>query len=296
MEIVELMKLFGTQEQCIKHLEVVKWNNTPVCPYCSSEKSHKRKNDILRYKCLTCNKSYSVLVGTIMEATKLDLPKWFAAIFLILNAKKGISSLQLSRDLGINKNTGWYLQKRIRESMNEDNTILKGIVEADETYVGGSLVHKHLKEKNSKQYDRCGMQHKTPVIGMLQRKGKIVVKVLDKAWGKEIKPLVKKIIDKNSDLVTDGFGGYKDLGYHFDNHIILNHSKNIRRIGEYHTGSIEGFWTILKRAIMGQYHKITKEHLQSYLDEIAFKYNYRNYENVFDILLNKLLTTKHASI
>lgn len=187
MEIVELINRFGTQQQCVAHLEMVKWNGIPVCPYCQSERSSNRKKDVLRHKCLDCNRSFSVLVGTFMEATKLPLPKWFAAMFLILNAKKGISSLQLSRDLGVNKNTGWYIQKRIRESMNEDNHILRGIVEVDEIYVGGSLRHKHQKEKDSKRYDRCGMAHKIPVLGMVERKGKIVVKVLEKAWGKEIK-------------------------------------------------------------------------------------------------------------
>jgi transposase-like protein len=135
------------------------------------------------------------------------------------------------------------------------------------------------------------MEHKTPVLGMLQRQGKIVVKVLDKAWGKEIKPIMKKVIDKDSELVTDGFGAYKDLGEYFNKHVILNHSKQIRRIGRFHTNSIEGFWSILKRAIIGQYHKITPEHLQEYLNEIAFKYNHRNNEYAYEVLINNCLNT-----
>jgi transposase-like protein len=224
-----------------------------------------------------------------MEGTKLPLPKWFLAMNLILNAKKGISSLQLSRDIGVNKNTAWFLQKRIREAMDEGNHILKGIVETDESYVGGSLVNKHEKYKQLKQYNKSGMEHKTPVLGMLERKGKIVVKVLNKALGKEIKPIMKKTIAKESDLVTDGFGGYKDLGKHYNQHIILNHTKKIRRIGVYHTNSIEGFWSMLKRAIMGQYHKINPEHLQEYLNELAFKYNHRNNEYAFEVLINNCL-------
>jgi len=289
MEILETIEKFGTQAQCVGYLEQKRWGDTPICPYCNCKKSSNRK-DVLRHKCQGCNRSFSVLIGTVMEATKLPLPKWFAAICLILNAKKGISSLQLSRDIGVNKNTGWYLQKRIRQAMNDDDNILNGIVEADESYIGGSLTNKHQDDR--KQYHKTGMEHKTPVLGMLQRKGKIVVKVLNKAWGKEIQPLMKQTIAKESKLVTDGFGGYKDLGKHYREHVILNHTKQIRRIGEFHTNTIEGFWSLLKRAIVGQYHKITPEHLQEYIDEIAFKYNHRNNENTFELLIERCLTTK----
>lgn len=288
MEILGLVKDFGTQEQCITKLEELKWKGKPLCPYCGSEKSTKRKGSF-RHHCHSCNAAYSVLIGTIMESTKLPLPKWFLAMFLIINAKKGISSLQLARDLGINKNTAWYLQKRIRQAMNEEDQILKGLVEADETYIGGSLTNKHEKLKEERAYNQSGMEHKIPVLGMIERKGKIIVKVLNKAWGQEIKPILKEKVAQESELITDGFGGYKDLGEHFANHVILNHSKKIRKIGVYHTNTIEGFWSMLKRAIIGQYHKITINHLQDYLNEIAFKYNYRNRENAFNTLLSNSL-------
>ena len=290
MNIIEVTKTYGTQQACVDYLEQMRWGGIPTCPYCNSTHTVNRKN-ILRHKCYDCNRSFTVLIGTIMEATKLPLPKWFAAMTLILNAKKGISSLQLARDLDVNKNTAWYLQKRIRQAMNENNDLLKGIVEIDETYVGGSLVHKHEKLKEEKGYHRMGMEHKAPVLGMLQRKGKIVVKVIDKAWGKEIKPLIKNNVATESELVTDGFGGYKDLSLSYSKHTVLNHSKNVRRIGKYHTNTIEGFWSMLKRAIVGQYHKITAEHLQDYINEIAFKYNYRNSTGVFNVLIFNSLNT-----
>lgn len=109
--------------------------------------------------------------------------------------------------------------------MNEDDTILRGLIEADETYVGGSLSHKHRKERASERYDKTGMEYMTPILGIVQRKGKIVVKVLDKAWGQEIKPLMKKTIDRKSELVTDGIAGYAGLGIYFSEHITLDHSK-----------------------------------------------------------------------
>lgn len=293
MEIIKILQEFDNEAKCYRYLEKIRWNNHPICPYCQSEKASKRKNEF-RYKCLKCNRSFSVLVGTILEGTKLPIIKWLMAIGLILNAKKGISSLQLSRDLGINKNTAWYLQKRIRWAMGEDDTFLQGLVEADESYIGGPLVNKHEKLKEERQYYRAGMEHKTPVLGMLERKGKIIVKVLDKAWGKEIKPLMKRMIDPNSEIVTDGFGGYKDLGLHFEKHVILNHSKKIRRIEDYHTNTIEGFWSMFKRAIVGQYHKITSKHLQEYINEMAFKYNYRNDQMSYNKLINKCLIRPNA--
>lgn len=293
MEITKVLEEFGTQDECFKYLEQEKWQGVPQCPYCQSKRSTKRKNTF-RHKCNNCNNSFSVLVGTIMEGTKLPLSKWFVAMCLMLHAKKGISSLQLSRDIGVNKNTAWYMQKRIRQAMNEDDIILKGIIEADESYIGGSLSNKSYYKKKKLNYNKSGMEHKTPVLGMIQRQGKIIVRVLEKAWGNEIKPILKASIDKSSQVITDGFGGYKDIDQYFEKHVKMNHSNYIRSIGQYHTNTIEGFWSTLKRAITGQYHKITAHHLQSYLNEIAFKYNHRKEENNFNLLINKVLTTKNA--
>ena len=293
MEIIKIFKEFDTEAKCYQHLEKIKWNNQPICPYCQSSKASKRKNEF-RYKCLKCNCSFSVLVGTVMEGTKLPILKWFMAIGLILNAKKGISSLQLSRDLGINKNTAWYLQKRIRSAMSEDDNLLKGVIEADESYIGGSLDNKHKKLKKERQFYRSGMEHKTPILGMMERKGKVIVKVLDKAWGKEIKPLMKQFIDVKSEIVTDGFGGYKDLDQYFSKHVVLNHTQYIRRVEDYHTNTIEGFWSMFKRSIVGQYHQITKKYLQEYINEMVFKFNYRNDNRRFNILINKCLKSTNA--
>ena len=293
MEIIKITKRFDNQRKCYDYLEKIRWDNHPICPYCGSKKASARKNEH-RYKCLACNSSFSVLVGTIMEATKLPIIKWFIAMCLILHAKKGISSLQLSRDIGVNKNTAWYLQKRIRKAMSEDDIMLKGIIEADETYVGGSLENQHYYDKKKKDPPKGGSSHKTPVLGMAERGGKIVVKVLERTWGNEIKPIMRQKIDCSSEIVTDGFGGYYNIGNFFKKHTILNHSKFIRKKGQYYTNTIEGFWSLLKRAIIGQYHKITPKHLQGYLDEITFKYNHRNDRKAFNLLLINCLNRSNA--
>jgi len=291
MELSAVYKRFNSPSKCISFLELKRWNSTPTCPYCGSTKHSARKNEY-RYNCNSCKRSYSVLVGSIFESTKLPLPKWFMAIILMLNAKKGISSLQLARDLGVNRKTAWYLQKRIRSAMEEKDSMLSGIIEIDETYVGGSLSNKHYFSKlKSKKYHKTGMEHKLAILGMVQRNGKVILHVLKKAWGKEIQPILKNRIAPTSTIITDGFGGYHNLTSWFDNHIILNHTKNKRKQGIYHTNTIEGIWTTIKRAIMGQYHKLSVDHIQDYLNEITFKYNNRKSNDTFNLLIKSSLNT-----
>lgn len=293
MNLLEVITRFPDQETCINHLEALRWHNTPQCPYCKSEQSTKRVGT-QRHQCNGCNTSYSVLIGTIFEGTKLELPKWFLAISLILNAKKGLSSRQLGRDLGINRNTAWYLQMRIRKAMQEgdDQDLFKGIVEIDETYIGGAG-RNHAKYKRRARRESglnfTGMQHKQAVVGLLEREGRIKLQVVEKAHGKSIKPIIEQTVSKEASLVTDGFGAYAGLDKTYKEHQILNKEKEEYVRGEYHTNTLEGFWTLLKRGIYGQYHKVSIRHLQSYLNEFTFKYNHRDNKSNFDLLLNRSL-------
>lgn len=293
MNIIEVFAKFPTQESCIGYLEHVRWQNEPKCPYCQSKQSSKRKGTI-RYQCNSCNSSYSVLVGTIFEDTKLSLNKWFFAISLILNAKKGLSSLQLARDIGVNRKTGWYLQMRIRKAMEEGggHDLFNGIVEVDETYIGGAQ-RNHSKQKRQARRESglnfTGMQHKQAVIGLLERAGRIKLQVLEKAHGKTLKPVIEQTVAPEASLVTDGFGGYAGLGKQYKEHQILNKKKEEYARGEYHTNTLEGFWTLLKRGIYGQYHKVSAKHLQSYLNEFTFRYNHKGDKSIFDILINKMI-------
>jgi len=293
MNLLEVITRFPDQETCIDHLETLRWQKKPQCPYCKSEHSSKRVGT-QRYQCNSCNSAYSVLVGTIFESTKLELPKWFLAISLILNAKKGLSSRQLSRDLGINRNTAWYLQMRIRKAMQEgdDQDLFKGIVEIDETYIGGAQ-RNHSKHKRRVRRESglnfTGMQHKQAVVGLLEREGRIKLQVVAKAHGKSIKPIIEQTVSKEASLVTDGFGGYAGLDKTYKEHQVLNKEKEEYVRGEYHTNTLEGFWTLLKRGIYGQYHKVSIRHLQSYLNEFTFKYNHRDNKSNFDLLLSRSL-------
>lgn len=293
MNILEVVTRFPDQETCIHHLEGLRWSNKPQCPYCKSEQSTKRVGT-QRHQCNSCNRSYSVLVGTIFEDTKLPLTKWFLAISIILNAKKGLSSRQLSRDLGINRNTAWYLQMRIRKAMQEgdDQDLFNGIVEIDETYIGGAKAN-HSKKKRQERRDNglqiTGMQDKQAVIGLLERAGRIKLQLLEKAHGKTIKPIIEQTVSKDASVVTDGFGAYAGLDKQYKEHHVLNKEKEEYVKGEYHTNTLEGFWTLLKRGIYGQYHKVSVGHLQAYLNEFTFKYNHRANRSNFDLLINRCL-------
>ena len=184
MNIIQIYKRFPTQQSCVDHLEKVRWNNEPVCPYCQSKNQTKRKNTN-RYHCNSCNTSYSVMIGTVFHSTKLDFQKWFLAISLVLNAKKGLSARQLARDIGVTKDTAWYILMRLRRAMVEYGDLLQGIVEADETYVGGKNKNNHYDKKIKGGQGR-NTQDKDAVFGLVERGGNIVAQKVNKVDSKTL--------------------------------------------------------------------------------------------------------------
>lgn len=296
MELIEITKKLNTQKRCIQYLEKSRWQESPVCPYCQSDRISPMKKQ-LRHHCNSCNTSFSVLVGTIFEASNLPLSKWFIAISLVMNAKKGISSRQLARHIGVTKDTAWYVQKRLRDAMqNTDKKLLKGIVEVDETYLGGQTKNKHKKVRevlHAQGKVVTGAMHKTPVFGLLSRSGRVSTQVVEHADGKTLKPIINNRVDRKSVIVSDGFGAYSGLDKQYSGHQVVNHEKDQYVRGVYHTNNIEGFWSLVKRGIVGQYHKITRKYLQNYLDEFCFKYNFKGEEKIFELFLyNALITNK----
>ncbi len=284
MNIIEIYKQYPTHDDCIAHLEKVRWPGGPRCPYCGSDKASALPKEH-RYHCYNCHTSYSVTVNTIFHDTKLDLQKWFLAISLVLNAKKGISSRQLARDIEVNKNTAWYMGMRIRRAMIEHGELLKGIVEADETYVGGKP-RKGNGPKNSEHHKRGRGTDKIPVVGVIERNGKVKARVAKDLKSKSLARFIReKVQIEGATVMTDEFSGYCRLKY-FVKHETVNHQVAYV-CGNIHTNNMESFWAILKRGIIGQYHKVSARHLGKYVDEFCYRFNHRKDVDVFALTLSR---------
>lgn len=267
MNIIQIYKQFPKHSDCIRHLERVRWPDGPRCPYCKSKRVTPLPAE-LRQHCNGCNTSFSVTVQTIFHNSKLDLQRWFLAIALILNAKKGISARQLARDIEVNKNTAWYMAMRIRKALIDSGELLRGIVEVDETYIGGK------PRKGGPQRKRGRGTSKTPVVGAVERNGNVKAKVMVWLDAKRLTALVRGSIDLiNSTVMTDEFKGYNRLKS-ITIHKTVNHSSGQYVNGNVHTNTIEGFWALLKRGITGQF---------------AFRYNNRKNVEIFELAIAKAI-------
>ena len=283
MNIIQIYKQFPTEDHCLNHLEMARWNNTPKCPYCKSIKVTPAPKE-KRHHCNNCKTTFSVTVGTIFHHTHLPLQKWFLAISLILNAKKGISARQLARDLEVNKNTAWRILMKIREAMfNKDHReLLTGVVEVDETYIGGKP-RKGNSGNEGEPRKRGRGTKKTPVVGLVERGGKVKAEVFRKGSlkAKNLSSLVRLSVDTGKTvLIADEYKGYLGIKY-FMPHKTINHQKWYVD-GDIHTNNIESFWALLKRGMIGQFHKVSLRYLPRYIDEFCYRFNNRNNKDIFN--------------
>ncbi len=272
--LIELQDYFKDEQTCIEYFALKRWGGVPRCPYCNHDKVYKI-NKGKRYKCASpdCYKIFSVKVGSIFEDSNIPLRTWFIAIYLITSHKKGVSSLQLAKDIGISQKSAWHLEHRIREMLrNNEPVMLKGTVEADETYVGGTDKNRH----KNKKIGITGVSAKIAMLGLVERGGKVHAQRITQPSKEFIAPIITKHIELGSNLHTDEHKAYIEVGEKYYNHATVRHKLKIYVQGDVTTNTIESFWALLKRGLYGIYHYASEKHIDRYLDEFCARYNTRH--------------------
>jgi transposase-like protein len=273
--LIEAIRYFSDIDVCTDYVAKRRWPNGPVCPRCGCmEYSYLTTRRL--WKCKGCKKQYSVKLGTIFEDSPLGLNKWLPAMWLVANSKNGISSHELGRALGVTQKSAWFMLHRIRLAMQTPSfTRLSGEVEVDEAFVGGKANNMHRAERERKVGKGRGGKGsgKTPVLGMLERGGRVQAEVIPNVRGKTLRPRVKDSVANGATVYTDALPSYNGLGVRFTHRTIDHAEKYVD--GRVHTNGIENFWSLVKRSLHGTYVSVEPFHLFRYLDERVFTFNER---------------------
>ena len=276
--IADLLQAFPDEAACFAHLEAIRWDGTVVSPFDAESKVYvcaTKPGQPTRYKCKSTGQYFNVKVGTIFEDTKIPLQKWFMALYILSSHKKGISSHQLAKDIDITQKSAWFVLHRLRYAFDHPNykAAMEGVVEVDETYVGGAEGNKHQSKKTPGNQGRS-TKTKKPVLGMVERGGNVSAQVVDDTTKITVQEAIEAQVVPGSTVMTDEYQSYRGLNKAYS-HQIVQHSAKQYVNGMAHTNTIEGFWSLLKRGIDGIYHHVSFKHLQRYCDEFTMRYNSR---------------------
>jgi transposase-like protein len=298
MNLADLAQQFSTEEAAISFLEKSLWPDGPICPHCGllgeafrlqSKPTSKNKMRPGMWKCKGCRKKFTVKIGTIFEDSHIPLRKWLLAIHLLCASKKGMSSHQIHRQLGITYKSAWFMTHRIRYAMKQDYDDfepLSGTVEIDETYVGGKLrTGPHAVKPGERPQDRPrAIDNKAPVVSLVERGGKVRSIHVANVTAANLKEVIRQNVEPAAHVMTDEAGVYDFLGKEFGRHSTVNHrDKEYARREDDGTvasvNTVEGFFSLLKRGVYGSFHHISKQHLHRYLSEFDFRYNARDVDD-----------------
>jgi transposase-like protein len=292
MNFIDFIEKFSTEKAVIDHFLKIRYKGKVKCNHCQSEKVYQRSKNLKIFDCNECGNTFSPFKDTIFEKTSTDLRKWMYAIHLFLNGKKGISGLQLKREIKVTYKTAWRMLHKIREAMGNGSheKFAETVVEMDEAYVGG----KPKKSKDDDDNNKRGRgTKKTPIVGIADREsGKVFAEVAvsnkhgKKLSGNQLLSILDKTVEGDSIIVTDKFSGYNIFKNTDHLHLTLDHTKGYSN-GDIYVNNIESFWAILKRGVYGIYHHISIEYLQNYIDEFCFRFNNRKNGDMFDVVLQQ---------
>ena len=286
MNLVKLVEQFSNEDKAREHLTELRWPNGITCPRCESEKISPIKAR-KQYSCNACEYQFSVTSGTILNDSHLPLWKWFLAIYFMTESKKGISACQMQRTLDVAYRTAWFLCHRIRAAMKDVNPApFTGTVEVDETYVGGKV------RGRGRGYRR----NKVAVIDALQRKGPVRMETLRWVDRQQLHAFIHKATAPEAEnIYTDEHPGYKGIADHDTTHGTVNHSEEEWVHGDIHTNGFESVWSLLKRSVVGTYHKVSVKHLDAYLGELEHRFNNRQNKFLFRDTLLKLVDSENLT-
>lgn len=265
-----------TEDQARDLIEAIRWPNGPRCVHCASDQVYKLKGKSTRaglYKCRECKGQFTVRVGTIFEDSHIPLHKWLMALHLMTSSKKGISSKQLQRNLGLaSYQSAWHMSHRIRHAMfAPDGLLLTGSVEVDETYVGGKP-----RPGSDEKAKRGRGTKKIPVVALVERDGRVRSRVIEHVDAKTLKSAIRENVDRSATIYTDEWSSYRGIGSEFaGGHKTVNHGAGEYVSGDASTNTVESFFALMKRGVYGVFHHVSKQHLQRYCDEFSFRWDRR---------------------
>lgn len=271
---------YGTNDQCLEAIKKLRFPDEMECPKCKKMSVFYHVTNRTSYACKLCGNHIYPLAGTIFEKSTTPLQYWFFAMYLMTQTRSGTSAKQLERMLGVTYKTAWRMFKQIRMLMAQENGLLDGTVEIDETFMGGKGANRAFKDFSEK--------HKEVVMGIVKRKGQAYFKHIPNTGKWTLLEQVQEHVSPTAHVMTDEYGAYVSLPRMGFTHDAVKHSASQYVYGNVHTNTVEGFWSILKRGVYGVYRVVSKKYLQAYVDEYAFRYNNRNNGWMFDVLLGKV--------